>query len=270
MLKELFSNRLFIGALAFFILCVVGGTLYMSHVEKQGAEELATDEDRVKQVTEKQQQQQPTAKAPVGDTSRGGHFHEDGTWHAEPHTPIDTADSRASAVSDISIEELEFWKKLGVAPPPQGHSYAELADGTMRLQKKNVPIVSVTIGTAPEFNLGWLPDDAYYYYDALHALSSGDNLIGVGRLALAETARAREMLDAFKEEWAPHTNIGFYATGVYDTDDHDIIDASTNKAIAERERELKAELGISENRNKEFDVDLMREILAQIREELSQ
>ena len=87
MLKDLFSNRLFIGALAFFILCVVGGTLYISHVEKQGVEELATDEDPVKQVTEKQQ---PTAEAPVGDTSKGGHFHEDGTWHAEPHdAPVD-------------------------------------------------------------------------------------------------------------------------------------------------------------------------------------
>ncbi len=94
MLKELFSNRLFIGALAFFILCVVGGTLYISHVEKQGTEELATDEDPVKQGTEKQQQQ-PTAKAPVAEQTPQGHFHADGTWHSEPHeTPV--------AVSDIS------------------------------------------------------------------------------------------------------------------------------------------------------------------------
>ena len=93
MLKELFSNRLFIGALAFFILSVVGGTLYISHVEKQGAEKLATDEDRVKQPTEKQQPKPTeTAKTPVGDTSQGGHFHADGTWHAEPHeTPAPPA-----------------------------------------------------------------------------------------------------------------------------------------------------------------------------------
>ncbi|MXV73739.1 hypothetical protein F4Z99_05610 [Candidatus Poribacteria bacterium] len=26
-----------------------------------------------------------TAQLPVGDTSQGGHFHEDGTWHATPH-----------------------------------------------------------------------------------------------------------------------------------------------------------------------------------------
>ena len=88
MLKELFSNRIFIGALALFILSVVGGTLYISHVEKQGAEELATDEDPVKQVTEKQQPQ-PTAEAPVGEETPQGHFHEDGTFHAEPHeTPM--------------------------------------------------------------------------------------------------------------------------------------------------------------------------------------
>ena len=41
MLKDLFSNRLFIGALAFFVFCVVGSLLYMKHVERQGAKELA-------------------------------------------------------------------------------------------------------------------------------------------------------------------------------------------------------------------------------------
>ena len=29
--------------------------------------------------------EQPTTKAPVGDTSQGGHFHADGTWHEGPH-----------------------------------------------------------------------------------------------------------------------------------------------------------------------------------------
>ena len=32
--------------------------------------------------------EKPTAEMPVGDTSQGGHFHEDGTWPAEPHTPV--------------------------------------------------------------------------------------------------------------------------------------------------------------------------------------
>ena len=116
MLKELFRNRLFIGALAFFILCVVGGTLYISHVEKQGAEELATDEDSVKQVTEKQQQQ-PTAKAPVGDTSQGGHFHADGTWHGEPHAPL------VSEVSEIPVSTSEFTRSELLARFPDYDFY---------------------------------------------------------------------------------------------------------------------------------------------------
>lgn len=43
----------------------------------------------VKPVEFEKRQPQPAAKAPVGDTSQGGHFHEDGTWHGEPHAPIE-------------------------------------------------------------------------------------------------------------------------------------------------------------------------------------
>jgi len=263
MLADILKNRLFVGALAFFVLCVAGSLLYMHHEKQKGAEYEKETEARVRQWNAKQNEQ-PTVKAPVVEQSAAvGEVHADGTFHPEQQMPI--TDDR-----EVSDEELEFWKKLGVAPPPQGYVYAELADGTMRLQKKNVPIVKVNIGTTPQFNLGWLPDDAYYYYKALGALSSGENLRGVGRLTPAETARAREMLDAFKKEWAPHTNIGFSSSGVWDTDDHDIINEISDKAIAEKERELQAALGISENRNRPFDVDLMSEILTQIREELSQ
>ena len=268
MLRDLFSNRLFIGALAFFVLCVGGSLLYQQYVKRQTAHDLAHSTEHLKTSTDKPNPK-PKAKISVGDTPQGGHFHKDGTFHAQPHAPID-ADSRAAAASDTSPDELEFWKKLGVAPPPRGYSYAELSDGTMHLQKDNVPIVSVHIGTTPEFNSQWLPDDAFKYYDALIGLSGGRNLIGVGRLKPAETARAREMLDAFKKEWAPHTNIGFSTSGVYDTDDHDKINEATDKAVAEKERELRLELGISANRNTGYDVDLMREILTQIQKELSQ
>lgn len=62
MFKSLFCNRLFIGALAFFLLCIVGGTLYLWHVERQTAAELARHEERIKALTEKQNPQ-PTAEA---------------------------------------------------------------------------------------------------------------------------------------------------------------------------------------------------------------
>ena len=141
MLKELFSNRLFIGALAFFILSVVGGTLYISHVEKQGAEELATDEDPVKQVPEKQQQ--PTAEAPVGDTSQGGHFHADGTWHGTPHPPPPPGEPLQKATQkqprQPSITEKQFYASLGLEPPPEGFYYRVHVDNTPVLNENGEP-----------------------------------------------------------------------------------------------------------------------------------
>ena len=197
MLKELFSNRLFIGALAFFILCVVGGTLYISHVEKQGAEELATDEDRVKQVPEKQQQQ-PTAKAPVGDTSQGGHFHEDGTWHGEPHLmpplsvpPIPTQQPPSNAIdlSKLSPEEYErvmiqFYQQAGVAPPPADYEYLWEAPWVVKRDASGEPILH-RIGD-PIINIfyirGFAPTpEEYARYQALvrahnDAVSDGDTI----------------------------------------------------------------------------------------------
>jgi len=45
--------------------------------------------------------EQPTTQAPVGDTSQGGHFHADGTWHGEPHdlTAAAAVSNRATATS---------------------------------------------------------------------------------------------------------------------------------------------------------------------------
>ena len=182
MLKELFSNRLFIGALAFFILCVVGGTLYISHVEKQGAEELATDEDRVKQVTE-EQQPQPTTETPVGKQTPQGHFHADSTFHAEPHvTPVEVRPLTPEDVQKFQtidwenltpknimfLLEEERWphltqaqreivhrefyaQSLGVEPPPDGYYYRVQANGhpvldengTPKLFKEGEPIFTV-------------------------------------------------------------------------------------------------------------------------------
>lgn len=54
MLKALFRNRLFIGASAFFVLCVGGSLLYQQHVRHQDAEKLAETQDRVEQRNERQ------------------------------------------------------------------------------------------------------------------------------------------------------------------------------------------------------------------------
>ena len=137
MLKALFSNRnrLFIGALAFFVLYVGGSLLYQQHVERQTARELAETQEHIKVWTEKQN---PTAEVPEGDTSQGGHFHADGTWHGEPHADQDGQELPPFDPSKISPEEQQqildqFYTQRGLKPPPPGYDY--------RWARKNVPLL---------------------------------------------------------------------------------------------------------------------------------
>ena len=89
MFRNLLASKPFMGAVIFFFLIVGGSLLYMQHVDRQTARELAEVQDRVKQWN-KRQNQQPTAEAPVVEQPKqDGHFHEDGTFHAGPHeTPV--------------------------------------------------------------------------------------------------------------------------------------------------------------------------------------
>ena len=180
---------------------------------------------------------------------------------------------KKTSEQEISKEELAFWEQLGVTPPPDGHTYAKLG-GTFQLRKKNTMHVTVTLESTPEFSSLWLPDDAYRHYYALIGLCSGEDLIGVGRLTPAETARAKEMLKVFKDIWAPHTNISLGVSGVY-TPEHDHkAESDMRRAYKKRERELQDKLGITPHRVAEdggwsFDVDIMRTLLAQIRKDIS-
>ena len=52
---------------------------------------------------EKPIQAPPTAEDPVGDTSQGGHFHADGTWHEGPHdAEVEAPEISKERVSDVS------------------------------------------------------------------------------------------------------------------------------------------------------------------------
>ncbi len=123
MLKDLFSNRLFIGALVFFVLMVVSGTLYLRRIERQGQIELERTQERHKQWQARQQQ---TPKVPEGDTAQGGHFHTDGMWHAEGHDQIGDVDTTVTKTpADVLISPYGFgpypenpaaWKKWGPIP----------------------------------------------------------------------------------------------------------------------------------------------------------
>ena len=155
MLADILKNRLFIGALAIFIFCVGGSLLYMRHVTQKGEKELAETQTHVEQWNERQKEQ-PTAEAPVVEPpEQGGHFHEDGTFHAEPHalvtesspteteTPIDGASPtrtgpltyHADLLASHPVEALRaqaeergHWSSQWIPPfPSDDHEAAALA-----------------------------------------------------------------------------------------------------------------------------------------------
>ncbi len=91
MLKDLLTNRLFVGALAFFVLMVVSGMLYIKQVERQEAEKLAETQESVKQWNERQTTQPKKTQAPVAEQTPQGHFHADGTFHEGPRETHETS-----------------------------------------------------------------------------------------------------------------------------------------------------------------------------------
>ena len=103
MLKDLFRNRLFIGALAFFVLCVGGSLLYMQHVQQQSARETAAHEERLKQLTDRETRQPTKGVSSVAaQTEQVGHFHSDGTFHAEQHDPVEPPTLQAPQLQEYA------------------------------------------------------------------------------------------------------------------------------------------------------------------------
>ena len=108
MLKDLFNNRLFIGALAFFVLMVVGGTFYIWHVERQEAAKLAENQAHIKALTEKQKPKPTTEVAKVSGTpQQDGHFHADGTFHAGPHEPVEATKEKITSLKTEDYNNFE-------------------------------------------------------------------------------------------------------------------------------------------------------------------
>ncbi len=150
MLKDLFRNRLFIGALAFFLLMVVGGTLYIWHVERQGSEYAGETQDRVHPLPKNAHP--TTAVADGGDSA-------DGDVHTPIHTIVSVEkpsrfDPVAEKMGLMSAEEIDaqekaklaFYASLGLEPPPPGYRYARIGDGPPKLVKDKDPIINVVWG----------------------------------------------------------------------------------------------------------------------------
>ena len=103
-----------------FIVAIVGIGLYL--LATQPTTEPVKIYKAVKPI--KKPTQQSTTQAPVGDTSQGGHFHADGTWHEGPHapqTPERSLPSTAQGQSPIEpVSSETFTIGAGGLPPSIG------------------------------------------------------------------------------------------------------------------------------------------------------
>ena len=175
MLTLVLTNRLVLGALVFCVLIVVGGTLYLKHVstENRIAEE-RTDEnvkqwnlpqDEIAKGSPSVQTQPPGGE----DTAQAGHFHADGTYHAEPHAPGEppaTASGRDTLPPDSE------------APPPP-LTRSERPDALpypMRLENRHVWEALLTEATTdPALMERLIPDTEEKIYVLLRNISNSVN-----------------------------------------------------------------------------------------------
>ena len=241
MLKELFSNRLFIGALAFFIFCVAGSLLYMHHENQKGAEYDAETQDRVAQWNAKQNQQSP-AEAPVGDTSQGGHFHADGTWHGTPHPPPPPGEPLQKATQkqprQPSITEKQFYASLGLEPPPEGFYYRVYTDNTPVLDENGEPRLFSYY--EPSYNvftrIGFAPTREQYerYQQLEHGLRFAQDQGDTTEVARLEAEIKRLKANA-QGELPDFTSSVMAPTSLYNT-------AAYQAEIRRRDKEMRAHL----------------------------
>ena len=231
MLKELFSNRLFIRALAIFIFSVVGSLFYMHYENQKGAEYDAETQDRIAQWNVKQNQQ-PTAEAPVGDTSQGGHFHEDGTWHRIPHPPPPPGEPLQKAT------QKQFYARFGLKPPPEGLYYRVHADKTPVLDENGEPRLFSYY--EPSYNvftrIGFAPTrEQYEHYQQLER----DLRFAQDQDDTTEVARLKAEIEQLKAdaqgELPDFTSSGAVPTSLFET-------AAYQAERRRRDKEMRAQL----------------------------
>ena len=241
MFKELFSNRLFIGALVFFVLCVAGSLLYMHHENQKGAEYAAETQDRI-QLWNTKQKEQPPSETSVDDTSQGGHFHADGTWHGTPHPPPPPGEPLQKATQkqprQPSITEKQFYASLGLKPPPEGFYYRVHADNTPVLDENGKPRlfsyyepiynVFTRIGFAPT------PEQYERYQQLEHNLRFAQDQDDTTEIARLEAEIERLKADA-QGELPDFTSSGVAPTSLFETQAY-------QAEIRRRDKEMRAHL----------------------------
>lgn len=148
MFKDFFSNRLFIGALAFFVLCVGGSLLYQQHVYKQTGKALAESEDFQQWWKERNAKEKAVAAEVETSDDAVNASHPEAVGDTavvaaptdEPET--DNTPDFASLSPEHQQQILDqFYHQRGLNPPPKGYKYVWKEIGVVLLDDNGKPVL---------------------------------------------------------------------------------------------------------------------------------
>jgi hypothetical protein len=190
MLKDVFSNRLFIGALAFFVLCVCGSLLYMQHVKEQTAKALAESDDFQQWWHERNAKEKAVASEVATSDDAADASHPEVSVGDSVVGAAKTDEPETDNTPDFALLSPEhqqrildqFYHQRGLNPPPKGSEYVWKDIGVVLLDEKGDPVLHkkgepyVTI----KYGIGFAPTrEEYERYEQLQedqgwAASRGD------------------------------------------------------------------------------------------------
>ena len=144
MFKNLFSNRLFIAALAFFVLCVGGSLLYQQHVYKETDQKLAETEEF--QRWWKAGHATPPSDATETPKSEAGEPVEVGASPVKVPSVDEAENENFPDFASLSPEEqqqifAQFYLQHGLKPPPKGYRYIWKDIGVPLLDENGNPVL---------------------------------------------------------------------------------------------------------------------------------
>ena len=275
MLKDLFSNRLFIGALAFFVLCVGGSLLYMQHVQRVETEKLSETRRRVAAFNERQ-------KAARAETSESGDIRGEGVLppgasnSPETETTSLSAEALKKIASDVEISEAEreaFYRSLGLEPPPAGYTYIMNQDRSIELIKDGVPIVE--LHSYQGFDAVYLSEEDWKLYQALKGMTH-PHIIETESIPPEVVEMAQERLEALEANAQGPIFTGTTAVvwdGLVESSQEEAARQEGDRAYAAKVAAADLELGITpelrRSRDRQhFDYDLIGQLIAEFKEAL--
>jgi len=143
MLRYLLSNRLFLGGLVFFLLFAGSCLYHLNNRNREGEQVKERSEETRESLSEgpletpeRVEVIEPSSQSKAG--AEGGHFHEDGAWHGEPHT--DLAPSPAEELND---PVAAAWARLDSISKHR-HQWGDFSPRALELMAELTPTWDIT------------------------------------------------------------------------------------------------------------------------------